>query len=372
MVELMTRGAAINLLIGGPSGIAKWNKWRQENMGLHRHGPMVDPLPSLRDLKFNDINLDGAMLDFVDFSYSRINRSSFRFTRLFSTSFLDCNLENADLHGADLRKANLTNCNLSNADLRETKLNGSNLSNAHLAGANFTDAHFGGTRLCNLDLSIVHGLDRVQHSGPSSLGVDTIQNSRGQIPHSFLKGCGFSAWQILNSQLSNPALRASQFVELMYDMAEERNRGPLIMGGVFISYSHADSAVVDQLESSFEIHEVPVWRDIKSSVAGPLQRQIDDAIWTRNAVVLVLSNNSIASDWVMHEVATARRIEKESKRDILCPIAIDSAWTKKKHDLKWEHLMDKNILDFSGWQTFTYRRQFERLLKGLSIYYSVE
>jgi hypothetical protein len=42
----------------------------------------------------------------------------------------------------------------------------------------------------NFDLSHVKGLNDVQHHGPSTIGIDTIYLSNGEIPEAFLRGAG--------------------------------------------------------------------------------------------------------------------------------------------------------------------------------------
>jgi hypothetical protein len=41
-----------------------------------------------------------------------------------------------------------------------------------------------------VDLSTVKGLETVRHIGPSSISIDTIYLSLGNIPEAFLKGAG--------------------------------------------------------------------------------------------------------------------------------------------------------------------------------------
>ena len=92
-------------------------------------------------------------------------------------------------------------------------------------------------------------------------------------------------------------------------------------------------------------------------------------------VLLVLSEESIKSDWVENELDVARRKEKEEKRDVLCPVALDESWKSKLDDVKsndrqlWRTLTHKNILDFSKWKTKTFGSQFEKLLRGMKICY---
>ena len=53
----------------------------------------------------------------------------------------------------------------------------------------------------------------------------------------------------------------------------------------------------------------------------------------------------------------------------LCPVSLDDAWKDKVTDVLWEHLEKNYILDFSKWKTKAFGGQFDKLLKGLKIYY---
>lgn len=59
---------------------------------------------------------------------------------LESRSCVACDLQNANLKGADLRGVNLSRANLRNADLRDAQLLAVNLKGADLRGANLTGA----------------------------------------------------------------------------------------------------------------------------------------------------------------------------------------------------------------------------------------
>src|SRR5260370_26237120 len=109
-------------------GAETWNKWRQEPGG------------------------DEAHLRVVDLS--------------------DANLVGADLSGTNLSGANLSGSSLFMADL----------TGADLRGADFSNVGVGGTIFGDIDMSQVRGLLSVQHHGPSTIGIDTIYNSRGEIP----------------------------------------------------------------------------------------------------------------------------------------------------------------------------------------------
>ena len=91
-------------------------------------------------------------------------------------------------------------------------------------------------------------------------------------------------------------------------------------------------------------------------------------------VLLVLSENSIESDWVEHEAESARELEKELKRDVLCPVALDGSWKEADWPKRLRRQIEKyNILDFSGWEDDgTFVRQWIKLLAGLNLFYQSE
>ena len=85
--------------------------------------------------------------------------------------------------------------------------------------------------------------------------------------------------------------------------------------------------------------------------AGKVEKQIDRAIRLNPTLLLVLSEHSVESDWVRWEVEQARRLEKETGQDILCPVALDASWKT----CKWpgplrSQIEDYNVLDFSEWR----------------------
>ena len=116
---------------------------------------------------------------------------------------------------------------------------------------------------------------------------------------------------------------------------------------------------------------VRFWRDIHDAKAGRLETQIDRAIRQNPTVLLVLSKNSLNSDWVEHEVRKARELEKELGRDALCPIALDDSWKSSNWPERiMEQIKEYNILDFSSWQdSSTFASTFAKLLSGLDLFY---
>ena len=207
-------------------GVEQWNKWRETN---------PEASPDLRAANLREADLRGANLGLAKVPGPKLFRVDLREADLSKADLSGADLSGADLSGADLReavldlanlyKADLGKSNLSGAKLRaatlggaklydanltEAQLNGARLGRARLRGAvlvgaslrgtdlfgadlfaaDLTNAEAGWTLFGDLDLRKTKGLKNVRHSGPSTIGIDTIYKSRGKIPEAFLRGCG--------------------------------------------------------------------------------------------------------------------------------------------------------------------------------------
>lgn len=81
------------------------------------------------------------LLAFIGSVPSAIAANPAQVTQLLETRVcIGCDLQRADLHGADLRGVNLSRANLQEADLRDTNLMAVNLQHADLRRANLTGA----------------------------------------------------------------------------------------------------------------------------------------------------------------------------------------------------------------------------------------
>jgi hypothetical protein len=90
----------------------------------------------------------------------------------------------------DLSNVTLRGANISHATLRNADLFGANISHATLRGADISGARVSLTTFGDFDFSAAKGLDTIWHDGPSTIGIDTIYRSQGNIPEAFLKGAG--------------------------------------------------------------------------------------------------------------------------------------------------------------------------------------
>lgn len=324
------------------------------------------------DLRGTD--LSALDLSHADLSGARMGAAmpderpvSLRETILRNAQIRRANLRMADLSVADLRDADLRGSQLSIVDFSHADLTGANLSNTILIATNFNRAKVEGLNLANsivghdmftnVDLSAVSGLQTLEHRFPSSIDVETPFLSQGDLPESFLRGCGVPDALITN-------LRA------LVGSAE-----PIQFESCFISFSSHDQAFAERLHSRLRDSGVRVWFSPEDIQGGrKLYDQVDRAIQIHDRLLVVLSEQSVKSSWVLTEIRRALETETKEKRRVLFPIrlcdmdllrewqCIDSDTGK---DLARE-VREYFIPDFSNWKDHdSFERAMERLLRDL-------
>lgn len=320
-------------------GVDVWNKWRISQPEIR---------PNLSQWKFEG-DLSGV---------------NFQGTNLSGADLTGANLSRANLHGANLASANLSGANLRDANLHaaqliDTKLRGAELDGADLTGSTFSLADLSGTSFecvrtfrtifSYVDLSEVKGLETVIHKGPSDIGFGAIYLSSGNIPEVFLRGCGMPESLIVQI----PALVAAM--------------QPIQFYSCFISYSSRDQKFAERLYADLQSKGVRCWyapHDLK--IGEKIRVGIDESIRVHDKLLLILSKNSIESEWVEKEVETAMEKERRQKRTILFPIRLDDAVNKVEGGWAADVRRSRNIGDFRRWKSHdVYSKSFERLLRDL-------
>ena len=219
-----------------------------------------------------ETNLVRANLELAVFWKANLSNACLAYSYLVGADLTDTNLTEFELRGAELTRANLKHANLRATNLRDANLEKSNLRdasfiNANLLGANLKNAYLSDTSFGNVDLSKAFGLDEIQHQSPSTIGINTIQLSRGQIPTVFLRGCGLPDWEIEAAKLHVPDLSNEDVNKILYKMYDLRASQALQIF-LFISYSHGDSSFVEKLEDYLNDKGIRFWRDIHHATAG--------------------------------------------------------------------------------------------------------
>jgi hypothetical protein len=171
--------------------------------------------------------------------------------------------------------------------------------------------------------------------------------------------------------LYNPDLGNEERNKVLYRIYDIQARQAIQISPLFVSYSHGDTEFVDKLGNHLTEKGIRYWRDTHEMKAGRIETQIDRGIRQNPTVLLVLSEHSLSSDWVEHEVRTARGLEKELDRDVLCPVALDDSWKSSRWPKRiMEQIMKYNILDFSEWRDDSkFEGAFRKLIDGLELFY---
>lgn len=298
LVEILKQGSMV------------WNRWYKGQLE-YRHTDLDNPKMSYANL--NNVRLAYANLSGVDLNNSHLGCAHLSYANLSGANLTGSYLSSAHLNGANLRSAHLngtllTCANLSGAHLSGANLSFADLSQANLGKTNWTNATICGTKFINIDLRGVIGLETVQHKYPSTIGLDTIYLSNGQIPEVFLRGAGVPETFITN-------MRA-----LIDSMS------PIEFYSCFIAYSHRNEDFAKRLHADLQAKGVRCWfapEDLK--IGDHYHQRIDEAIRLYDKLILVLSDAAVCSAWVEREVVAAREKEDRQQREVLFPLRLDDA-----------------------------------------------
>ncbi len=318
-------------------GVEAWNAWRKANPEI---------VPDLSEAELVEENLSEADL----------RGANLRQTAIPLADLTEANLAAADLRWATFVRthftgADLTEANLTGADLTEANLGEAGLHEANLSGADFTGAFIGYTIFGDNDLSYVKGLETVKHEGPSIIGIDTIYRSHGNIPLAFLRGAGVP----------------ENFIEYMGSLTGKA----LEFYSCFISYSSKDQEFAERLHADLQNKSVRCWFAPHDMRGGKkTYEQIGGAIRTYERLLLILSPNSMNSEWVKTEISRARKREVTENRQVLFPIRLVSIedirqWTCFDALIGKDsarEILEFHIHDFSDWEN---RKSYAEGLKNL-------
>lgn len=311
----------------------------------------------LKGANLTGARLGGAKLVRVDLSGADLTMAN-----LLGAILIEAKLSGANLFKVDLGLSTLVGANLTAANLTWTDLTGSLLD-----GADLSDAQVSGTRFGDIDLREVQGLDTVKHVGPSYIDTHTLIRSQGKIPESFLRDCGLSDLQIEMAKLHNPDLTSEQVEAITYKI-HEFHIGHLVQyHSCFISYSSQDQAFAQRLYIDLKQKGVRCWFALEDMKIGDEIRQtIDRAIRMRDKLLVILSENSMQSDWVEDEVETAIEVEKKRGKTVLFPIQLDEAVMDTDQAWAAKLRRSRHIGNFSRWKDHdAYQQAFKRLLRDL-------
>lgn len=142
---------------------------------------------------------------------------------------------------------------------------------------------------------------------------------------------------------------------------------PIDYYSCFISYSSADEALAKRLHADLQAAGVRCWfapEDLK--IGDSIFEGIDQAIRLHEKLLIILSEASMGSRWVQHEVRAAQARELREGRTVLFPVRIDAAVQQSAAGWAAELWEQRHIGDFCAWKEHdAYQAAFARLLRDL-------
>lgn len=364
-------------------GVSVWNKWRRDNPNVKPDLSQANfyraffsridlSSASLSSANLSEADLYGANLSHAYLDNSKLSSADLReadlsmsdlshgdlsgtflsSAKLYKSHLVWASFSGSKLNMADLREANLYSANLNRANLTGTDLCGANLTEANLFMANLTNtkfsrSYFGLTLLGNIDLSETLGLDEVNHTDPSVIGIDTIFKSKGKIPESFLRGAGVP----------------NDFLNYMRSLVLK----PVEFFTCFISYSSKDKEFAEKLYNDLQSQGVRCWfAPTHMRIGDKIRRRIDETIRVYDKLLLILSQHSLQSQWVEQEVETALEKERDVNVTVLFPVSLDNEVLKMKSGWAKYIMNTRHIGDFTNWKSHDeYQEAFARLVNDL-------
>ena len=302
----------------------------------------------LRGADLSGADLDRAVLSDADLSGANLTNANLPRTSLIGAKLAGTNLTGANFSGADLVRSDLSDANLSDADLFQTRIWGCNLG-----GTNVEGAAFGYTVIQDCDLRGVLGLGEVRHDAPSSIGVDTVYRSGGQIPASFLTGAGIPA--------SVATLQETVFA----------SQPPLTE--CYISCRDEDEEFAQRLSSDLGAQGINAWVFSRRSRGNALVSRLSSSDqeeverWLRNydRLIVVASSRALDTEAILNDITAARLKQDSADQWLLYFVAPDDGLMRPSGRAARNMAAENIIFDLRDGDPATYDTEFAKLADAL-------
>lgn len=337
-MAIVADAETINKFYAGPK---LWNDWIELNVkkqiSFDRHD-------------FEENELSGRIINNAYFSGSEITDHS-----TVNAAFQKCIFVGCDFSGAILASgfsdSFFIDVNFSNAEFVDVSFRNCLFSNCNFDGSTSEELAFFHNSFVRTKISTIEGLETVLFYDRQSLDFETIRLS-WPLGNNFLRQCGL----------------ADNLIDYLPSLMNQ----PIQFYSCFISYADKNREFVDRLYNDMQGAGVRVWyapEDLKTG--DKLHPTFDHAIRLHDKLLIILSEQSLASPWVEDEVNRALAKERERKRKgddspVLFPIMIDDAVMDSQESWATYIKENRHIGDFRQWKDHdSYRTAFDRLMRDL-------
>jgi hypothetical protein len=302
-----------------------WNEWRETS----------DERPDLSGVDLERVSFDYYNLQFVDLSRAQLGWVTFRDARCADCSFEGAWLDQALFHDTDLTRTNFAHSLIWSTTFVSCDFDEAVVTKAQFWRSTFADLSFRRTL----------GLHTVS-SRETSVSIDTFFQSGG-LPESLLRG----------------GKVPDDFIEYATSLVGKA----IEYYSCFLSYSSIDDEFARRLYNDLQGKNIRTWfapEDLK--IGDRFRSRIDESIRIHDKLVIILSANSVTSDWVETEVESALERERKEGKEVLFPIAIDEEGFSSQQPWAADIRRKRHIGDFRKWKSHDdYTRAFDKLVKDL-------
>ena len=302
----------------------------------------------LRQADLTGADLDRAVLSDADLSGANLTNANLQRTSLKGAKLIGANLTGANFSGADLVRSDLTDAVLANADLFQTRVWGCILDGADLSGA-----ALGYTVLQDCDLRNVIGLERIRHDAPSSIGVDTIYRSGGQLPAMFLAAAGVP----------------SSLATLQDAIAA----APPQLSECYIACRDDDEEFAHKLSDDLSEQGITAWvfsqhargNALVSRLSSSDQEEIERWVRHYDRLIVVASTRAIDTEAILNDITAARNKQQSADRWMLYFVAPDDGLMRPGGRAARNLAAENVIFDLRPEDAATYQSELAKLAEAL-------
>ena len=300
----------------------------------------------LRGLLLNKCSFEDCSFEGSNLSYSYLVECNFVNCKFIGTRMLRSNLSHSSFKNCDFKYADLCAADLTGANLSGSNLEMTNLCYADLAHTNVEGATFDRTMLASNYMHQVINFDKANIEGHISVSMDNLTYSSGMQLEMLIKNADI------------PEEYARHILSLLIESEYY---------SCFISYSSSDSDFVERLSGDLERIGVTIWRDVKDlKIGDPIREMIQRGILLHERMLVVLSTDSINSNWVEDEIETCFEKERKGGGRFVLPITVDD--TIFETDRAWAASLRRKIKigDFRNFgEAYKYEEALSRLASSL-------